>query len=257
MSDWKHVETSQRTGALFLRLNRPPLNIFNMEMMGEINQALDDAVTRPEIRFIVFAGSGPKAFSAGADAKDHTPDRVAEMLDRFHRIFRTLYASDKISVARVHGHCLGGGCELATFCDFVIAAEDARFGQPEIKLGCFPPVAAVIFPALIGQRRAMELRLSGRTITAQEAHLMGLVNRVVPASELDAAVDECIAQLSQLSAPVLALAKKAIFAATGLDFNRALSEVEEIYLKSLMKTADAQEGIRAFLEKRPPVWQGR
>lgn len=257
MSDWKHIETNQRAGALFVRLNRPPLNILDMDAMGEINQALDAATARPEIRLIVFAGNGPKAFSAGVDAKDHTPERVAEMLGRFHGIFRTLYASDKISIARVHGHCLGGGCELATFCDFVIAAEDARFGQPEIKLGCFPPVAAIILPALIGQRRALDLLLTGKTITAQEALASGLVNRVVPLAELDAAVDDCIAQLSALSAPVLALTKKAIFAATGLDFNRALGEVEEIYLKSLMQTADAQEGIRAFLEKRAPVWQGR
>lgn len=257
MSPGKHIETSRQASALFLRFNRPPLNILDMDTMAEINEALNTAANQPEVRFIVLAGHGPKAFSAGVDAKDHTPDRVAEMLGRFHGIFRTLYHSDKISIARVHGHCLGGGCELATFCDFVLAADDARFGQPEIKLGCFPPVAAVTFPVLVGQRRALELLLTGKTITAQEAQALGLVNRVVPLAELDAAVEECIAQLSGLSAPVLALTKRAIFAAAGVDFDHALSEVEAIYLKTLMQTADAQEGIRAFLEKRAPVWQGK
>lgn len=252
----KLIETTERHGALFVSINRPPLNILDMTTMSEINRALDAAAARPDIRFVVFSGSG-KAFSAGVDVKDHTPERVGEMLQCFHRIFRTLYAGDKISIARVQGHCLGGGCELAIFCDFVFASEDARFGQPEIKLGCFPPVAAVILPALIGQRRALELLLSGETIPAQQAEALGLVNRVVPAAELDAVLDEYITKLSGHSSAVLALTKKAVFAASGLDFPRALSEVEELYLKRLMQTADAQEGIRAFLEKRAPVWQGR
>lgn len=257
MTQEKYMEATERSGALFVRIHRPPLNILDIPTIQEINQALDAAARRPEIRFVVFSGSGTKAFSAGVDVKDHTPDRVGEMLGNFHRIFRTLHSGDKISIARVQGHCLGGGCELALFCDFVIASEDARFGQPEIKLGCFPPVAAIILPALIGYRRALELLLGGETISAQQALALGLVNRVVPTSELDAAVDECMAKLAAHSGAVLALTKRAVFRAMGLDFNRALDEVEELYLKRLMQTADAQEGIRAFIEKRAPVWQGR
>lgn len=256
MVEGKSIEAIERDHALVLRINRPPLNILDIAAINEINQALESAAQRPDIRFVVFTGSG-KVFSAGVDVKDHTPDRVAEMLGSFHRIFRTLYNGDKISIARVQGHCLGGGCELALFCDFVIASQDARFGQPEIKLGCFPPVAAVILPALIGQRPALEMLLSGETIPAEQALAMGLLNRVVPAEVLDSAMDEFITRLSTLSSAALALTKRAVLTAGGIDFNRALDEVEELYLKRLMQTADAQEGIRAFLEKRAPVWQGR
>jgi len=147
--------------------------------------------------------------------------------------------------------------ELATFCDFVVATHTARFGQPEIKLGCFPPVAAVLLPVLLGPRRALDLILTGRTVTATEARELGLVNRVVGEDELDGAVQELLDSLIPLSPAVLALTRRAVLRASGLDFERALEEMEKIYLDKLMKTEDAAEGIRAFIERRRPVWAGR
>ncbi|MGH9789438.1 MAG: enoyl-CoA hydratase/isomerase family protein, partial [Candidatus Acidiferrales bacterium] len=200
---------------------------------------------------------GERGFSAGVEVRDHTPDRVGQMLATFHAVFRKLWAFDWITIAAVHGHCLGGGMELATFCDFCIATHTARFAQPEIKLGCFPPVAAVVLPSLVGPRRALELILTGRTLTATEAHTLGLVTKVVGEGELDSAAQKLIQQLQGYSPAVLGLTKKAVLRAAGLDFDQALTEMENIYLGELMKTADAAEGIRAFIERRQPAWAGR
>lgn len=237
-------------------LNHPPLNILDLVTLRELNAVLETLPAPPAVSYIVFTGAGTRAFSAGVDVKNHLPDRVEEMLETFHRVFRKLWAAEWITVAAVRGHCLGGGMELATFCDFVVAADDAQFAQPEIKLGCFPPVAAVTLPALIGPKRALELLLTGRTLSAAEAQALGLVTRVVPAAELEVATENLLAELGQLSAAVQALTKKALWQAQGLDFERSLRLSEEIYLNHLMKTHDAQEGLQAFLEKRRPVWIG-
>jgi cyclohexa-1,5-dienecarbonyl-CoA hydratase len=246
-----HVRTEGR--ATRITLDRPPLNVTNIAMMRELGAALETAL--PQSDFVVFDGAGAKGFSAGAEVADHAPERVAAMLGAFHGVFRQLWRADAITIAAVHGHCLGGGCELATFCDFVVAAEAAKFGQPEIKLGCFPPVALVTFPALAGPRAALDLILTGRTISAREALGLGLLSRVVPDAELQAAVEALLAELRALSPAVLRISRRALWQRAGLDFERSLADAEELYLNVLMHTADAQEGIRAFLEKRAPVWQ--
>lgn len=247
------VKLEQRVASI--TLHRPPLNVMNIGMMREIHQAIVSLADRCDI--LVFRGSGEKGFSAGADVADHTPDRVGDMLDAFHAIFRELWRSSLITVAAVHGHCLGGGCELATFCDFVVAAESAVFGQPEIKLGCFPPAAMVTFPRLIGIRAAVDLILTGRSISSSEAHRLGLVTRVVPNGELDAALDGLTRDLRSLSPHVLAMTRCKLWTSEGFDFEGSLESMEDLYLHGLMKTHDAAEGIRAFMEKRQPVWQGK
>jgi cyclohexa-1,5-dienecarbonyl-CoA hydratase len=238
-------------------LDRPPLNVLDLASLGALNAALDSLPGPPHLRFLVFAGRGEKGFSAGVDVGDHLPDRVAEMLGRFHRVFRKLWSSDWLTLAAVHGHCLGGGMELATFCDFVVATHTARFAQPEIKLGCFPPVAAVTLPALVGPRRALELILTGRTLTAEEALAFGLVNEVVGEAELESAVTRWIQTFSGMSPAALPLARRGVLRASGLDFESRLEEMERLYLDTLIKTEDAREGIRAFIERRKPVWAGR
>jgi cyclohexa-1,5-dienecarbonyl-CoA hydratase len=238
-----------------ITLDRPPLNVMNIALLHELGRVLHDTLPRCDV--LIFDGAGPKGFSAGAEVADHTPDRVSEMLHAFHGVFRQLWRADVVTIASVHGVCLGGGCELATFCDFVVAAESAKFGQPEIKLGCFPPVAMVTFPALAGPRAALDLILTGRTIPAREAQALGLVSRVVPDAELPSAVDSLVADLRSLSTVVLRMTRRALWQRAGMDFEDSLHEAEELYLKELIRTADAQEGIRAFLEKRAPVWQGR
>lgn len=238
-------------------LNRPPLNILDIPLLGELNAALDALPPPPNLRFLVFAGRGERGFSAGVEVRDHTPERVAEMLGRFHRIFRKLWSCDWITLAAVHGYCLGGGMELATFCDFVLATHTAQFAQPEIRLGCFPPVAAVTLPALVGPRRALDLILTGRSLTAEQAQALGLVTRVVGEGELERATAELLVILSASSPAVLPLARRAVLRASGLDFDRVLDEMETLYLDALMKTEDAREGIRAFIERRRPAWVGR
>lgn len=249
-----HLQRDARIARI--TLERPPLNVLNLPLLGELNRAVDEAIAGG-CDFLVLRGAGPRGFSAGVEVADHKPERVGEMLDTFHGVFRRLWRADCFTIAAVHGHCLGGGCELATFCDVVIAEQSATFGQPEIKLGCFPPLALVTFPRLIGMRHALDLILTGRTISAQEAERIGLVTRVVPDGHLDAAVGKQLCELHAGPAAVVRMTRRALWRQSGFDFERALADAEALYMNELMKTADAQEGIRAFLEKRAPVWQGR
>lgn len=248
-----HLRVERRTA--WITLDRAPLNILDIPMMESLDSALEQAL--PKSDFVIFQGAGTKAFCAGADVADHLPERVGKMLSSFHEIFRRLARADCLTIAAVHGHCLGGGMELATFCDFVVAAESAQFGQPEIKLGCFPPVAMVMMPRRIGMQAAADLILSGRQISAVEAHRLGLVTRVVPDHELPAAVESLLKELRTLSPSVLRLTKKSLARFHSEDFLKQLEEAERVYLSELMPTHDAQEGIRAFLEKRKPVWKGK
>src|SRR3989475_10121663 len=170
----------------WVTLDRPPLNILDIAMMESLDAALEGAL--PKSDFVIFQGAGVKAFCAGADVADHSPKRVEKMLSAFHAIFRRLAGADCLKIAAVHGCCLGGGMELAAFCDFVLATESARFGQPEIKLGCFPPVSMVMLPRLIGMRAAAHLLLTGHQIGATEARPLGLVperERVVEGKEVE------------------------------------------------------------------------
>lgn len=239
-----------------LTLASPPLNIMTLAMMQEINRALEAAVATPALRALVIAGEG-KAFSAGVAIEDHVGDRVKPMLDAFHRIFHQLRALDCPTIAAVQGATLGGGAELATFCDLVVAAEDAKLGQPEIRVGVFPPIAALHYPLRIGAARALDLILTGRVLGAAEAERIGLVDRVVPPDRLGEAVEAQLAVLRTLSVPVLRLTKRAVREGLGQPFAGALARVEQLYHGELMTTADAAEGLQAFLDKRKPVWKNR
>jgi cyclohexa-1,5-dienecarbonyl-CoA hydratase len=253
VSETIHVRAEK--GTAWITLDRPPLNILDIAMMRELGRALDGLLLANDI--VVFQGAGQKGFSAGAEVRDHVPERVAEMLGSFHDVFRKLARADCLTIAAVHGVCLGGGMELAAFCDFVVATESAKFGQPEIKLGCFPPVAMVILPRLCGMRAAMDLILTGRTMDASEAHRLGLVSRVVSDDGLVAGVDSLHAELRAMSPDVLRLTLRTLRRLNADEFEARLADAERAYLNELMRTHDAQEGINAFLEKRAPAWQGR
>ena len=237
----------------WITLDRPPLNILNLAMMESLDATLERALLKSDV--VIFQGAGVKAFCAGADVADHAPTRVGKMLSAFHAVFRRLATAECLTIAAVHGYCLGGGMELATFCDFVLATESAQFGQPEIKLGCFPPVALVSLPRLIGMQAAAYLILTGHQISSTEAHRLGLVSRVVPDYELSAAVNSLLDELRALSPSVLGLTRKTLARLHSPDFLSQLEEAERLYLSELVHTHDAQEGIRAFLEKRKPVWK--
>jgi len=238
-----------------IALANPPLNIIDIPMMEELADALTEIESRSEICVLIIRGS-QKAFSVGVDVAAHTPDKVEQMLAKFHAVIRALVGSKKVSIAAVHGHCLGGGAELAMVCDLAYTSELATWGFPEIKLGCYPPVAVTALAALVGQKHAADLALTGRSITGREAASIGLANAVVPEVDLDHAVQEAVRHLSQLSPAALAITKKAFYAWDSIHFDKGLARAEKIYFDELMKTEDAQEGINAFLEKRPPVWKG-
>lgn len=237
-------------------LHNPPLNIIDIRMMRELQHALSEIEDRSDITVILFEGDD-RAFSAGVDIKAHVPDQVHEMLASFHALIRAIVASRKITIAAVKGACLGGGAELACVCDMVYTARDAAWGFPEIKLGCYPPVAAVALPALVGQKRAAELILTGRQISGDEAVAIGLANRSARSEDVILMVQGTIDQLCDLSPAVLTHAKKAVYAWDAIHFDKGLARAEKIYLEELIATEDAREGLAAFLEKRTPKWTGR
>jgi cyclohexa-1,5-dienecarbonyl-CoA hydratase len=251
--DYQNISFEVASGVARLTFKRPPLNVLNIAMMREVNATLD-GLDQAATKVLVFAAEG-KAFSAGVDVSEHTADKVNEMLEVFHGIFRRLDQMDMPTLAVVQGAALGGGCEVALFCDLVVASEKAKFGQPEIKVGVLPPIAAAILPRLAPHKKALELLLTGETIDAAEAYRLGLVNRVVPVEQLSAAADEMIGKLTALSGVVLRMTRRAARLGGQGAFDQALGQVESLYLNELMKTQDANEGLAAFLEKRVPVWK--
>lgn len=251
--DYQNISFEVAAGVARLTFKRPPLNVLNIAMMREINSALD-SFDQATAKVLVIAAEG-KAFSAGVDVAEHTADKVGEMIETFHGIFRRLDHLDTPTLAIVQGAALGGGCEVALFCDMVLASDKAKFGQPEIKVGVFPPIAAAILPRLMPNKKALELLLIGDTIDAAEAYRLGLVNQVVPVDRLPAAADEWIGKFTSLSGSVLRMTRCAARLGEQGTFGEALRGIESLYLNELMKTKDANEGLAAFLEKRAPVWK--
>lgn len=256
MSDFTLIRFVAQYDVARLTLARPPLNILTIAMMGELVQALERAAANPSLKVLVVGGEG-KAFSAGVAVEDHMGDRVKPMLDTFHQIFRALRALECVTIAAVHGAALGGGAELAAFCDLVVASEAATFGQPEVKVGVFPPIAALHYPKRVGLAQTLRLLCSGEVIGAAEAARIGLVDRVVPADKFPEALDAEVERFRAQSAVVLRLTKRAVTESLGVAFDQALATLEELYHYELMTTEDAAEGLRAFVEKRKPVWKDR
>ena len=255
-SAFKDIQFELHDGVGRIVLNRPPVNVLNIAMMEEIQGALRAAQAAVDTRVIVFSATG-RMFSAGVDVAEHTQDLMERMLDTFHGIFRLMADGEVPSLAVVQGHALGGGCELACFCDLIVAAQGARFGQPEIAVGVFPPLAAAFFPHVIGARKAAELILTGDAIPAEEAHRIGLINAVVPAEQLAGETDRIISRLTDKSAAVLRVTKRALRAGMAAGFYEALPVIETIYTKSLMGLEDPAEGLAAFMNKRKPAWRHR
>jgi len=251
---YQSIQLEQREAVSTIVLNKPPLNILDLGMIEEILDALQAIESQPGNRIVVFRAAGEKAFCAGVSIHDHTPDKISTMIPRFHDIFRLLARTDQVTIASVQGHCLGGGLELASMCDLVIATENATFGQPEIKLGQLPPVGIILLPLLMGQRQAAELLLTGSSIGAARAEALGLVNRVVPRDQLSRNLEALLAELTAQSGAALAMTKQLLRRIAPLDFEKTLQQSEEFFLNQVAATDDGKEGIFAFLEKRPPKW---
>jgi len=241
-------------GVARLTLDRPPLNVLHIPMLRELDAAIGEIAEDREAKLLLITSDG-KAFCAGVDVADHTAERVEFMLETFHGALRRLLELELPVVAAVNGAALGGGCELVLACDLVIASASAKLGQPEIRLGVFPPVAAALLPRLIGRQRALDLILTGRVIGAEEARDIGLVSRVAPADGFAEAVEEYVGGLAALSRPVLRLTKSVTLEGMELPAARALERAEAAYLNELMRLEDPHEGLAAFMEKREPVWK--
>jgi cyclohexa-1,5-dienecarbonyl-CoA hydratase len=257
-TNYEHIRFKIDDRVARITFARPPLNVFNIAMLLEIGKALAECSHERRLVAIVFdADKECRAFSAGVAVEEHVQGTIYQMLDSFHSIFRTLELIARPTIAVVENSALGGGCELVAACDIVIAGDRARFGQPEIKLGVFPPVAVVLLPRIIGEKRAREMILTGDLIDAAEAGRLGLVNHVVPGVQLEPKLLEVLSKLRELSATTLEATKKAIDLGRGRNMDAALAEIEDVYLHELMKTQDANEGIAAFVGKRKPVWSDR
>lgn len=254
-SAYQRILVERRGPAARLVINRPPLNILDLASLPDLRRALNAALDDPGVRLVEFTGAGDKDFCAGTDIRDHTPERAPEMLREFHGLIREMMGARCPTLAIVRGHCLGGGMELALACDFVLAASSARFAQPEIKVGAIPPVAAILLPKLIPEKKALEMILTGDPITGDEACRLGLVNRSVPDAALEEEAQRFSSNLLAQSPAILALALKNTRLESRQAFEAALRETERIYLEELLHTEDAAEGIQAFLEKRPPKWK--
>jgi cyclohexa-1,5-dienecarbonyl-CoA hydratase len=247
------VRVEITAGVGTLTLDRPPVNVLDRPMLDELRVTLLDLARRPDLRVLVLTGAG-KAFCAGVDVADHTADRISDALPAFHAAIGALLAMDVPVIAAINGAALGGGCELAIACDIVLARSDARIGLPETRLGVFPPVAAALLPRMIGWQRAAECVLTGRTWTAEEAQDLGLVRRVVAPASFEAEVRAQAEHFAVLSGPVLRVAKRALRDGASAEAMHGVERAEALYLDTLMQLPDANEGIAAFLEHRPPVW---
>ena len=248
------VEKSDR--AIMITIDRPPLNVLDLALLRELDEALTSCAQDPAADIVVLKGGG-RAFSAGVDIRDHTREKVPEMLKVVHGAMRKLLALPQVTVALVRGLCLGGGCELASCCDFILASEESSFATPEIQVGCYPPLALARFSSLIGYHRAAEMILTGRTFSAQEAAHVGLINRVLPADELDCGLETLLTELLGKSGAVLRLTVRGLRELSLTGFSEALRRSEEIYLRELLPTEDIEEGAQAFLAKRKPRWAHR
>lgn len=250
---FQHIRLEVQENTATLTLARPPLNIMNMALMEELVQALDSLKDNKHLRALVIRAEG-KVFCAGAAVEDHVGETTVPFIKLFHQVFRSMLQVPCPTVVVVEGAALGGGMELVTFCDLVVASENAKFGQPEINLAVFPPVSAVTFPALMSQNRMMELMLTGEPISARQAYEWGFVNRLVPPGQVEEALGALLAQLTGKSAAALRATRLAVRAAAAQSFEAAIERVEKLYLDHIY-SKDAQEGLYAFLEKRQPVWK--
>ena len=256
LDDFQFVKFRREGEVAHLTLDRPEHNLLNERMLAELAAGIGSLGERSEIKLIVL-DSAAKAFCGGIELGEYTQRRVFQLLDAFHAAFLAMLDTSKPVLVVVNGPAFGGGAELAALGDLVIATPKARFAQPEIKLGAFPPLAAAILPYIVGPKLALELVLTGETMTAERARDLGLVNWIVSQDELPDKVSEVIAKVTAQSGPVLTMAKKAIMGSLGLPLRDGVRNSMKVFLNELADLEDSQEGLRALVEKRAPKWKNR
>lgn len=239
-----------------LTLDRPDHNLLNERMLAEIAAGINTLGERNEIKLMILDSAG-KTFCGGIELGEYTQRRVFQLLDAFHGAFAAMLDTSKPLLVVVNGPAFGGGAELAALGDLVIATPKARFAQPEIKLGVFPPLAAAVLPYILGPKQALELVLTGEAMSAERARELGLVNWLVAEEELDRKIAEISAKVTAQSGPVLTMAKKAILGSLGLPLRDGVRNSMKVFLNELAELEDSQEGLRALVEKRAPKWKNR
>jgi enoyl-CoA hydratase/carnithine racemase len=239
-----------------LTLDRPDHNLLNERVLAELATGIEAAGDHAEVKLIVLSAAG-KTFCGGIELGEYSQRRVFQVLDAFRSTFDAMLETGRPVLAVVNGPAFGGGSELALLSDLVVATPRARFAQPEIKLGAFPPLAAAILPFIVGPKQALELVLTGETISAERAHELRLVNRLVPEDQLEKTVNELIAQVTAQSGPVLTMAKKAVLGSMGMSLRDGVRNSMNVFLNELSRLEDPQEGLRALIEKRAPHWKNR
>jgi len=254
--EFQLVKLRIENGVARMTLNRPDHNLLNENMLRELADGISSVAERDDIKLIVL-DSACKVFCGGIDVGEYTSERVFQMIDAFHSVFAGIIETSKPVLCVVNGPAIGGGAELAAFGDLVVATPKARFAQPEITIGVFPPLASTILPFLVGPKVALELVLLGDPITAERALELGIVNRLVPEAQLESTVKDLIARIAGHSGPVLTMAKKAILGGMGLSLRDGLKNSMDIFLNELYRLEDSQEGLRALVEKRKPHWKNR
>jgi cyclohexa-1,5-dienecarbonyl-CoA hydratase len=254
--EFQFIKLVVESGVARMTLDRPEHNLLNETMLRELADGISFVAERDDVKLIVL-DSACKVFCGGIDVGEYTSERVFHMLDAFHAVFSGILDTSKPVLTVVNGPAIGGGAELAAFGDLVVATPKARFAQPEITIGVFPPLASTILPFLVGPKIALELVLLGEPVTAERALELGLINQLVPESQLDTTVDDLIAGITSHSGPVLTMAKKAILGGMGLSLRDGLKNSMNIFLNELYRLEDSQEGLRALVEKRKPNWKNR
>jgi cyclohexa-1,5-dienecarbonyl-CoA hydratase len=254
--EFQFIQHRIESGVARMTLNRPEHNLLNEAMLRELADGITFVAERDDVKLIVL-DSSCKVFCGGIDIGEYTSERVFQMLDAFHSVFTGILETAKPVMTIVNGPAIGGGAELAAFGDLVVATPKARFAQPEITIGVFPPLASTILPFLVGPKIALELVLLGEPVSAERALELGLVNRLVPEAKLEATVSELMARITSHSGPVLTMAKKAILGGMGLSLRDGLKNSMSIFLNELYRLEDSQEGLRALVEKRKPNWKNR
>lgn len=256
MTELKHLKFEKADGVARITLNRPKFNMMNIEMMNELNGLLEDLLNDDDLKCVAINAEG-KHFCTGVEVADHKPEKVADMIATFNRIFELTEQLEVPIITVVQGYCLGGGMELAIACDVILAGRDAQFGQPEIKVGFFPPYAAMRLPQLVGPAKAIEICTTGKFYSAAEAHGLGMIAHVVEDDQIGEAAEKIIKEIQANSPLIIRLNKRAVKQHLGLSFKPALEGVSDLFLNTLMKTEDTREGIASYEEQRKPVWKNR
>jgi cyclohexa-1,5-dienecarbonyl-CoA hydratase len=254
---YQNITVDKKPGVAWLAINRPPANVMNYETLVEMNAALEELAKDDGTRVVLVRGAGTRAFSAGVEVKDHIGERMPLTIKEFGKVFQALRNLGKPSIAVVNGVALGGGCELVAGCDMALASDKAQFGQPEIKLGGLAPVAAALFPRIMGERKAFELIMLGDNVSAADAERLSLVNKVVPDADLDKAAEALAAKFLEKSGIGVKLCRDALYqAADSPRWEHAMQKAVDLGIKT-WETEDAAEGLKSFLEKRAPVWKNK